>query len=225
MSFVSSLFNSIASRYDAINRILSFGLDLHWRRALRKHLPLQQNLHLLDVATGTGDQLLALLPDRRIASAIGVDIAREMLERGRFKLKKWSSQVQLQEGDALSLAFGAHTFDAVTISFGIRNVPNPHLALQEMHRVLKPQGRILILEFSMPRTWRLPFYRLYLRHILPRVGGLLSGNPDAYRYLNRTIESFPSGDAFLAWMRQAGFTNLSAHPMTGGAVTLYVGSA
>lgn len=224
MSFVSTLFNSIAGRYDAINRVLSFGLDMRWRRALRKFLPPQQNLHLLDVATGTGDQLLALLADPRITSAIGVDIARDMLERGRLKLVPWSGRVRLQEGDALSLAFAAHTFDVITISFGIRNVPNPLLALREMRRVLKPNGRVLILEFSMPTGWRLPFFRLYLRHILPRIGGLLSGNPNAYRYLNRTIESFPSGNAFLAWMREAGFTHTTAHLLTGGAVTLYVGS-
>ncbi len=194
---------------------------MRWRRALRKFLPPQHNLHLLDVATGTGDQLLALLADSRIASAIGVDIARDMLERGRLKLVPWSGRVRLQEGDALALAFAAHTFDVITISFGIRNVPNPLLALREMRRVLKPHGRILILEFSMPTGWRLPFFRLYLRHILPRIGGLLSGNPDAYRYLNRTIESFPSGQAFLAWMHEAGFKHATAHPLTGGAVTLY----
>jgi demethylmenaquinone methyltransferase/2-methoxy-6-polyprenyl-1,4-benzoquinol methylase len=224
---VKSMFNQIAKTYDKINRILSLGMDLRWRKQVAKHLPEAKKIHLLDLATGTADQLIALFESKQssIHSAIGLDIAAEMVLLGEQKIqnKPYAKQIELQIGDAMHLPFEAETFHACTFSFGIRNIKDPLHGLEEMLRVLKPNGRCLILEFSLPKS---PFkwpYLLYLRHILPWLGGKLSHEPEAYRYLNQTIESFPSGSAFLDLLKRAGFTNAKAHPMAFGAVTLYVG--
>lgn len=224
---VKSMFNQIANTYDKTNRILSLGMDLRWRRRLAKHLPEAKKIHLLDLATGTADQLIALFESKStsIRSAIGLDIAAEMIMLGEQKIqsKPYAKQIELQIGDAMHLPFEEKTFHACTFSFGIRNVKDPLSALEEIFRVLKPNGRCLILEFSLPPS---PFkwpYLFYLRHILPWLGGKLSRDPKAYRYLNQTIESFPSGAAFVSLLKRAGFTKIKAHQMALGAVTLYVG--
>ena len=223
---VTRMFDQIAPRYDKVNRILSLGMDFRWRKKVARHLPSQKNIHLLDLATGTADQLIALFESKAsIKSAIGLDLASEMLLIGEKKIqhKPYAQQIELQIGDALALPFEENQFDACTISFGIRNVKDPLHALEEMRRILKPNGRCLVLEFSLPSfPFKIP-YLLYLRHVLPWLGAKLSQQPTAYRYLNRTIESFPSGDAFLLLMKQAGFTKYTAHRMAFGAVTLYVG--
>lgn len=223
---VRHMFNQIAQTYDRVNRVLSFGFDLRWRKKVAKHLPLQKNLHLLDLATGTADQLIALFESKAsIHSAIGIDLASEMLCIGEKKLQKkpYKHQIELQVGDAMQLPFEKNSFDACSFSFGIRNVADPLLALEQIWRVLKPGGRCLILEFSLPpRPIRWP-YLWYLRHFLPWMGGKLSREPKAYRYLNQTIETFPSGSEFLALMEKASFHHLKARPLALGAVTLYIG--
>lgn len=221
------MFNQIAKTYDRINRILSFGMDQSWRRKVSQNLPAKKNLRLLDLATGTGDQLLSLFENgASIYKASGIDLAKDMLiiAKEKISLKLYQDKIDLICADAQKLPFGDNTFDAATFSFGIRNVPNPLLSLQEIARTLKPQGKCLILEFSLPpKPIRGP-YLIYLRHILPRIGRFMSREPSAYAYLNKTIETFPSGNAFALLMKQASFNKITLHPMALGAVTLYIGT-
>ena len=220
--FVSEMFDRIAPRYDLANRILSLGLDLHWRKMLAKHLPGTGPYSLLDLATGTGDQIAALLGQKApIAKAIGIDFSEGMLAIARQKFQ--GTSVAFQFADALDLPFAAKQFDLCTFSFGIRNVKDPLKALQEMHRVTTVGGRALILEFSMPKGFFRRPYLLYLRHLLPFFGGLIAKDFAAYRYLNRTIEAFASGKAFLDWMREAGWSNVQQIPLLCGTVSLYKG--
>jgi demethylmenaquinone methyltransferase/2-methoxy-6-polyprenyl-1,4-benzoquinol methylase len=215
------MFDLISSTYDRTNRILSFGMDQKWRRQVARSLPDRPNLQILDLATGTGDQILALLQSKApIQSITGIDLSSEMLEIAKTKLQ---SRAQFLLADAQKLPFPDASFDAATFSFGIRNVINPLLSLQDIYRVLKPAGRCLILEFSLPPKPIRGFYLFYLRTILPRLGGLLSRNRAAYRYLNQTIEHFPSGQAFSDLMAKAGFAHLKRIPLSLGGVTLYVG--
>lgn len=218
------MFNQIAPTYDRINRILSLGLDQNWRKQVVKYLPLEKPLQILDLATGTGDQLLASLKSHAtIQKATGIDLAKEMLSIAESKLSCYKDKIELLQADAQNLPFQENTFDAATFSFGIRNVPNPLLSLQEIYRTLKPGGICLILEFSLPpKPIRTP-YLLYLRHILPRLGNFLSKQPSAYTYLNQTIETFPTGPAFVKFMQQASFKNITFKQFTFGTVTLYIG--
>lgn len=217
---VWKMFDIISPTYDRINRILSLGMDRKWRKKCAEQLPAQKNLKILDIATGTGDQAIALHQSKAsIQSITGIDLSMEMLEIA----KKKAPNVHFLHADAEKLPFPANHFDASTFSFGIRNVPTPLTSLKEIHRVLKPKGRCLILEFSLPPAPIKTFFLFYLRHILPRIGGLLSRKPAAYRYLNETIEHFPSGKDFCILMREAGFTKLKALPFALGGVTLYIG--
>lgn len=221
------MFNQICTTYDLVNRAMTLGLDQKWRRTLTRHLPhTKGTLQLLDCATGTGDQIFALMRSGRIAKATGVDLAESMLALAETKrcTLPFASQIELLVADVLQLPFAPQAFDCVTISFGIRNVIDVPMGLREMHRVLKPGGRLLVLECSLPKH-PLPraLHLFYLRHILPRIGGRLSKHREAYTYLNQTIETFPCGNAFCALMSEAGFTNVRAHPMAFGAITLYQG--
>lgn len=219
------MFDRIAPRYDALNRLLSFGIDRGWRRRMVRQLPPGEGLRVLDLATGTADQVLALRRGSpRVASGVGMDLAEQMLERGRVKIAQegFADSIRLERGDACAIPAGEGAFDVVTISFGIRNVTDVDRAFREMLRVLRPGGRVLVLEFSMPRNRLVrAVHLLYLRHILPRIGGWLSGDRAAYRYLNQTIETFPHGTAFCAMLERAGFTEVRAHPLSLGIATLY----
>lgn len=221
------IFDKIAPTYDVTNRVLSFGRDLSWRRKLSKHLPPKKNLKILDLATGTGDQIISLFSNPKISiqKVTGLDLSKEMLEIAKKKLASLVSQekVNFLQASGEQIPLPANSFDAVTLSFGIRNMPNPSQALKEMHRVLKPQGKCLILEFSLPPFPIKPFYLLYLRKILPRIGGFLSKSKEAYRYLNETIETFPYGRAFVNLMKGEGFQKIEIHPLMFGSVTLYIG--
>ena len=221
------MFDEISSRYDLLNRLLSFGLDVFWRRQLLRFLPAQHNQKLLDLATGTADVPLTLVRrNKNIEYAVGIDLADKMLAVGRAKVTraKLEDKILLTHGDASHIAFNADVFNVVTMAFGIRNVEDPLQVLREMHRVLKPQDRALILEFSLPENKALRAAHLfYLRTVVPIVGGLISGHGEAYRYLNQTIERFPRGAAFCAIMADAGFHNVTAHPLLGGIATIYVG--
>lgn len=222
------MFNRVAHRYDPLNRILSFGLHSLWRRRVARLLANHGGQRVLDLATGTGDQLLGLLGGgNRIHFAVGMDPAERMLDIGRRKLDqaRHGSIVCLLNGSATEIPAKNGEFDAVTISFGIRNVDDVSQALREAFRVLRPGGRFLVLEFSLPESpWLRQVYLIYLRKILPRVGGIISGDPFAYRYLNETIETFPYGGQFCELLTQAGFEQVVARPLTWGIVTVYRGA-
>lgn len=220
------MFNQISGSYDKINRVLSLNLDQTWRRSLSEHLPDMSDIILLDGATGTADQIILLMEgSKRISRAVGIDLAEEMLSIGKEKIKKrrFGNNIHLSLGDVTAIPHEPESFDCVSLSFGIRNVKNIPKALCEIHRVLKKQGRALILEFSLPKNRLIrPCYLLYLRHILPKLGRALSKDAYAYAYLNSSIETFPSPKAFSCLLVEAGFTSVKTYPMTFGIVTLYV---
>ena len=220
------MFNAIAGRYDFLNRLLSLGQDVRWRHALKQFLPENSGQAILDLATGTADVLIVLAKDNpNIARGYGLDPAIKMLDIGRDKIKAQhlEDRLSLQQGDAQALPFLDETFDCVTISFGIRNIPDLRRVLLEMYRVTKKGGRVLILEFSKPENPILKCgHWLYLQTFVPLVGFIFSGNFKAYTYLNQTIQTFPYGDQFCKILKQMGFIDIKAHPLMGGAATIYV---
>ncbi len=223
---VHKMFDRIAHRYDLLNHLLSGNRDVAWRRRMSGMLPTRGDLDVLDLATGTGDQLLSLAETGKLRSGVGIDLAEKMLAVGREKIGKrgLGNLLQMQTGDAGAIPFGNAQFDAVSISFGIRNVLDVPSALREMFRVLRPEGRAMILEFSLPRNTIIrKAYLFYFRHVLPRLGSLVSGDSYAYRYLNQTVETFPYGDAFCTLMAEAGFTSVQATEVTFGIATIYTG--
>jgi demethylmenaquinone methyltransferase/2-methoxy-6-polyprenyl-1,4-benzoquinol methylase len=220
------MFDDIAGRYDFLNRFLSLGQDVRWRNALKKFLSDSDGQVILDLATGTADVLIALtLNNPKIHRAFGVDLAVKMLEIGQKKIiaLNLDDRLMLRRGDVQALSFQDETFDGVSIAFGIRNMPDLRLALLEMYRVTKKDGRVLILEFSKPDN---PVLRaghwFYLQMVVPVVGALFSGNFKAYRYLTRTIQTFPYGDRFCKILKQMGFVNIQSYPLMGGVATIYV---
>jgi demethylmenaquinone methyltransferase/2-methoxy-6-polyprenyl-1,4-benzoquinol methylase len=221
------MFDRISPTYDLVNRVISLGIDQRWRKKATSLLPKDKPLRLLDLATGTGDQLIAALKSRsKIEEAIGLDLASEMLKIGEKRIAKmrFTQKCHLVVGSATAIPYPEDNFDAATISFGIRNVTDASLCLKEMHRVLKEEGKAIILEFSLPKNpFFLKLFLFYLRKVVPFLGGFLSKERTAYTYLNATVETFPHGDAFLMLMRQAGFKKAAAYPQTFGVVTLYVG--
>ena len=221
------MFNDISPRYDLLNRILSLGLDSAWRRKLLRFLPPKPAIALLDLATGTADVVITLAQrSPNIKKAVGVDLADKMLEIGRTKISRagLDQVVTLQRGDAQKIPFSDKGFDCITIAFGIRNIPDTALALREMSRVLKKGGRALILEFSIPQNPLIRFFHLaYLRHIVPLIGGIVSGHFQAYKYLNQTIENFPYGQEFCQLMLKNGFVNATPTQLLWGAATIYLG--
>lgn len=223
---VWQMFDRIAHRYDFLNRVLSAGIDVSWRLKMLEYLPPKSDLKLLDLATGTGDVLITLCENHpQISYALGMDLSEGMLDIGRQKVQHLNTEVDMKVGDACHIECSDSSFDIVTISFGIRNVLDVSQSLSEMYRVLKPGGKALILEFSQPSIPVFKeFYFYYLRHILPTIGGLISGDSYAYKYLNQTIETFPSGQDFANLMINVGFQDVDFHPLTGGISTLYIGS-
>lgn len=224
---ISKMFNQISPTYDRVNRILSFGIDQVWRKRLVAKLPKLSTLKLLDVATGTCDQLMLIMEEAPCPiHAIGIDIAEEMIKLGSNKIKEkpYADKVHLQIASAAKLPFPDGSFDCITLSFGIRNMEEIALCLSEMHRVLKKGGRLLILEFSLPSNKIIRALSLfYLRYLLPKVGGWISKNKAAYSYLDQTIENFPYGKPFCNLLEQAGFIDVAAHPLTFGIASLYQG--
>lgn len=221
------LFNKIAHRYDFLNWLLSFNQDKRWRKKLLPFIS-GENLDLADIGTGTGDLLFSLTQGlgNRAKSAVGVDMSKAMLDIAKKKKarKNIAISVEFLLGDAMQLPLQTEKFDVVTMAFSIRNVEEPLVALKELHRVLKHQGQVLILEFSLPQNSIVKWvYLFYFRYILPYLGGLISGNVKAYRYLNTTVEAFPYGDAFIQLLNEAGFSKAEAHPLTFGIATIYVG--
>jgi len=218
------MFDRISKRYDLLNRLLSLRQDVAWRNKLISYLPAKQNLYVLDIATGTADVLLTLCRNGKIKKAVGLDLAENMLDIGRNKVltKNLTDKIKLIPGDALNIPLQDNCMDVVSIAFGIRNMRDVDLALIEMFRVLKKNGRALILEFSLPGNKLIrKLYLYYFRYILPRIGGLLSGDQKAYNYLNKTVETFPYGKTFAGLLQKAGFKKVKSRPLTCGIATIY----
>jgi demethylmenaquinone methyltransferase/2-methoxy-6-polyprenyl-1,4-benzoquinol methylase len=223
---VNSMFARIARRYDVTNRCLCGGLDVWWRRKLVAAVKTITPQAVLDVATGSGDVAFAL--GRKLgasAEIVGLDFCQPMLDEAEVRKKslRGRTRIVFRQGDALALPFADSHFDAVTISFGLRNLADRARALTEMRRILRPGGRVFILEFSQPYRWFRPVYFLYLRHILPVLAGRLTGDRSAYEYLNHTIEEFPGREALSAELARAGFSDIQSRPLTLGIVALHVG--
>ena len=214
---VRKMFGCIARRYDLANHLLSCGIDFYWRRRAAEIVAGWRQRRIADLATGTGDLALALQKKMPDAEIVGVDFLPEMLDLAR---RKGVRQIVL--ADAMNLPFGDASFDCVTIGFGLRNLENWATALVEMSRVLKTNGHLLVLEFSLPTTPILrAIYRFYLHRCLPLFGSFLTGTKTAYDYLGDSIEEFPSGGAMCELMAENGFTHQTFEPLTGGIVTIY----
>jgi len=223
---VQEMFSGIAGKYDFLNHFLSLNIDKAWRRKVRQKLqPILFDPHavVLDVACGTGDLSFELQHDSK-AKVIGTDFCRPMLTVAAEKGEKNGTGVPFIEADAMNLSFADASFDALTIAFGLRNLPNFGNGLKELHRVLKPGGRIAVLEFSSPVV---PGFRqlfnFYFNQILPRVGGLVSGSRGAYEYLPNSVSKFPAQKALAALMRETGFTQVEYTNLTGGIAAIHIG--
>ncbi len=221
---VNSMFARIAGRYDLANHLLSGGVDHWWRQRLVRVVHDAKATVLLDLATGSGDVAFALAdglpPGARIT---GMDFCQPMLDEAVKKRSgngRWSA-IMFQQGDGMALPLPDRTFDAVTISFGLRNMADRHKSLCEMRRVLRPGGRLFVLEFSQPFFWFRPFYYAYLKLVLPAIAGIVTGDRSAYEYLCGSIEKFPGREAMSAEISRAGFSSVRATPLTFGIVALH----
>lgn len=228
---VNTMFSRIARRYDAANRLLSGGVDLWWRRRLVRKVRSASPRAVLDLATGSGDVAFALaraLPaDTRV---IGMDFCQPMLDQAIAKQASLATdspaaRIVFRQGDGLALPCGGAEFDAVTVSFGLRNMADRHRALSEMRRVLRPGGRVHVLEFSQPYRWFRPVYYFYTKRILPAIAGRVTGDRAAYDYLNASIEAYPDHAAMSEELRRAGFRGVRVLRMTLGIVALHIGVA
>jgi len=222
---VAEMFNNIAHRYDFLNRSLSMGIDVLWRKKMIAQLKAKQPNVILDVATGTGDvalEAMSLKPER----IVGLDISVGMLDLGRQKIAKrgLSHVIDMVEGDSEHIPFEDGTFDAITVAFGVRNFEHLQKGLKEMVRVLKKDGKLVVLEFSQPRSFPIKqLYWFYFNNILPFFGKMLSKDASAYTYLPESVKAFPDGDDFLAELKKAGFTATYKRPLTFGIATIYTG--
>ncbi|WP_010663874.1 bifunctional demethylmenaquinone methyltransferase/2-methoxy-6-polyprenyl-1,4-benzoquinol methylase UbiE [Marinilabilia salmonicolor] len=221
---VRSMFDRIAPRYDLLNRLLSFGIDRIWRKNVVKLLKGLQAPIILDVATGTGDLAIEICKIDPV-EVYGVDLSPQMLEFAQKKIqqKRLHMTITLKEADSENLPFESNFFDAVTVAFGVRNFENLSKGLSEMQRVLRPGGKLIVLEFSKPASF--PFkqlYHFYFTRILPWWGGLISKDKDAYRYLPASVLQFPEGMEFENELRAAGLEPEKSIPQTFGIATIYV---
>ncbi|MBN1881743.1 MAG: bifunctional demethylmenaquinone methyltransferase/2-methoxy-6-polyprenyl-1,4-benzoquinol methylase UbiE [Deltaproteobacteria bacterium] len=223
---VSNLFDSIAHRYDLLNHVLSLSIDRLWRRRLLRMAAPRPDDKILDICTGTGDIAAAFLRAVPGIGVCGVDFSQKMLEGGRRKVSRVrpGTEKALFPGDAQALPFIDDAFDIATMGFGLRNLSDKKEGIIEAARVLKPGGRLFILEFAPPRSSLLLVpYRLYLGRILPVIGGIVSANRGAYDYLADSIHGFLRPEEVTALMEESGFTDVTSHSMTGGMVYLYQG--
>jgi demethylmenaquinone methyltransferase/2-methoxy-6-polyprenyl-1,4-benzoquinol methylase len=221
---VAQMFDTISPRYDFLNHLLSGGIDILWRKKAIRMLRPERPQTILDIATGTGDfalEALALRPEK----IVGVDISEGMLAYGREKIKrlKFDSIIELRYGDSENLPFESNSFDAVIVSFGVRNFENLERGLSEIYRVLRPGGTAVVLEFSQPKGWFRPIYQFYFKYITPTIGGFFSKDRAAYAYLPESVQAFPSGAAFLRVYEQAGFSDTKCIPLTFGVSSIYWG--
>lgn len=223
---VNSMFGRIASRYDLANRLLSFGIDRWWRMQLVGNVRKANPATILDLATGSGDVAFALsrgLPQTTLIT--GMDFCEPMLVEARKKQTAAHGSmgnIAFRQGDGLALPDPDQTYDAVTISFGLRNMADRHRSLTEMHRVLRPGGRLYVLEFSQPQRWCRALYYFYLGKVSPWLAGLVTGEPGAYRYLCDSITQFPDAAGLAGEIRRAGFSAVAVKRMTFGVVALHM---
>jgi len=221
---VQSMFDGIAGRYDFLNHFMSLGIDLYWRKQSVKALELKDGHILLDVACGTGDQGFAALKTADI-EVMGLDFSFNMLELAKQKIDRrgLAEKFEVVQGDAENLPFQDNTFDALSISYGIRNVGTISAALSEFYRVLKPGGRLSILEFSEPQGWFFGrLYRFYFDHILPKLAGMMS-NKSAYTYLPESVRHFPDRSDFKTLLSGEGFHHVDHRDLTFGITAIYRG--
>ena len=221
---VRAMFGEIAPRYDLLNRLLSGGVDQRWRRLAVRLATEKAPRRILDVATGTGDVALLLKRARPEAEVVGGDFTPQMLELARAKAERAGVDVRFVEADALALPFADASFDAITVAFGFRNFADYGRGLAEFQRVLAPGGRAVILEFPPPPKGFLGrAYRFYFWRLLPWIGGVISGKPEAYRYLPSSVERFPEPERLAEMMRAAGFAEVRWRRLTGGIAAVHVG--
>ncbi|MCB0396730.1 MAG: bifunctional demethylmenaquinone methyltransferase/2-methoxy-6-polyprenyl-1,4-benzoquinol methylase UbiE [Flavobacteriales bacterium] len=219
------MFDSISPRYDFLNHILSMGIDVGWRKKALSQLKDTRPERILDVATGTGDfaiQALTLKP----AKVTGIDISNGMLDVGKEKVKKKNLEhkIELMYGDSEHMPFEDNSFDAVTVAFGVRNFEHLDMGLKEMHRVIRPGGKAVVLEFSNPKRFPVKqIFGLYCNTIMPWIGKKVSRHATAYSYLPKSVREFPEGQAFLDVLSNAGFRSVKRIPVTFGIATIYLG--
>lgn len=218
------MFDKIAFRYDFLNRFLSAGIDQGWRKKAINTLKPFRPSTILDVATGTGDLALLSYKILHPEKIIGIDISNGMLEIGREKVKRAGLQnvIDLQQGDSEAISFADQSFDAVTVAFGVRNFENLEKGLSEIRRVLKPGGRLVVLEFTRPSAPVVKqVYHLYMKYITPKIGKMISKNDDAYQYLNDSVERFPEKQSFVNILNQLGYRNAFYKTLTLGICSIY----
>lgn len=221
---VKHMFNTISGNYDKLNRIISLGFDATWRKRVVALLKEKKPKTILDVATGTGDLAIALV-QTGAEKIIGLDLSPQMLEVGKIKLQQKNVQhcVQMQVGDSEALPFEDHSFDAVTVAFGVRNFENLEKGLQEIYRVLRPRGSLVVLETAVPtQTLLKQGYRVYTKYFLPALGKMLSKDRSAYTYLSKSAAVFPHGSAFNNILHKIGFIGVENIPQTLGVASIYV---
>ena len=223
---VEEMFDNISPNYDFLNHFLSFGIDNIWRKKTIKVVSEDNPKLILDVATGTGDLALAAQKAINPDKIIGLDLSNGMLNIGRVKIEKRKLKEKLEfiQGDSENLPFEDQYFDAVMVSFGVRNFENLNKGISEIYRVLKTNGKIIVLEFSKPKNFPIKqTYFIYSKYILPTFGSLISKDKSAYHYLPESVEAFPEGEDFLEKLREIGFSNLKLQKLSGGIATIYSG--
>jgi demethylmenaquinone methyltransferase/2-methoxy-6-polyprenyl-1,4-benzoquinol methylase len=223
---VTKMFDTISGDYDGLNRVISFGIDIKWRKKVVKLIKAQEPKTILDIATGTGDLAIAMA-DTDAEKIIGLDISSGMLEIGKQKINKkgLSSKIEMVLGDSENMPFEDNTFDAITVAFGVRNFENLKNGLKEILRVLKPNGIFVILETSVPtKTPYKQGYGFYTKNVLPLIGRAFSKDRSAYKYLCESASIFPYGEALNNILREIGFINVEDFPQTMGVATIYKSS-
>lgn len=221
---VAQMFDTISNEYDGLNRVISFGIDIKWRKRVVKIIGATNPDKILDIATGTGD-LAINLAETKASKIVGLDISEGMLNVGRKKIKKLqlNNQIEMVFGDSENIPFEANYFDAITVAFGVRNFENLEKGLSEIYRVLKPNGTFVVLETSIPtKTPYRQGYKFYAKYILPLIGKLFSKDKTAYKYLSDSAAAFPYGEAFNNILRKIGFIAIENKPQTFGVSSIYV---
>ena len=223
---IREMFTSIAPRYDFLNKLLSLGQDKYWRQRAIDLLDPIENERILDVATGTGDMIIEVAKRNLSVQIFGLDFSHRMLDLGRIKIVQndYNQRVSFQIGSGECLPFANESFDGVVCAFGIRNFADAPLGLREFFRVLKPGGRVVVLEFSLPQNQFLnTIYEWYFNLVLPKIGNIVSGHANAYSYLSESVASFPSQKKFIRCIEKIGFKKVYFTELTFGIVTIYHG--
>ncbi|MEX1381961.1 bifunctional demethylmenaquinone methyltransferase/2-methoxy-6-polyprenyl-1,4-benzoquinol methylase UbiE [Lutibacter sp.] len=221
---VAQMFDTISNEYDGLNRVISFGIDIKWRKKVVKIIGATNPDKILDIATGTGD-LAINLTETNASKIIGLDISEGMLNVGRKKIDKLqlNNQIEMVFGDSENIPFEANYFDAITVAFGVRNFENLEKGLSEIYRVLKPNGTFVVLETSIPtKTPYKQGYKFYAKYILPSIGKLFSKDKTAYKYLSDSAAAFPYGKAFNNILAKIGFIDIENKPQTFGVSSIYI---